>query len=139
MAVRKYPSASPETFLVTWHQDRPPALFGGYEVRDAAGRELGRGMLPARQLAESGRTLVGMTENDETLKPLMERSGAIDRVGDLPDEWEAYRLVRSIGFTEPLWEHMAGREALLRRLLLGGVQIKGETGLVERGLRRKVY
>ena len=116
----------------TWRSHRPAALFGGYEVRDATGREVCRGMLPPRRLAESRRSLVGMTENDATLKRLTEHSGAIDLVGNLPDELEAYRQVRSIWFTEPLWEKMTGREALLRRLLLGGVRITGKTGLVER-------
>lgn len=116
----------------TWRRRRPAALFGGYEVRDEAGREVCRGMLPARRLAESSRALVGMAENDATLKRLTERSGTIDLVGDLPDELAAYRQVRSIWFTEPLWEQMAGREALLRQLLLGGVRMTGETGLVER-------
>ena len=116
----------------TWRIRRPAALFGGYEVRDAAGREVCRGRLPARRVSETRRTLVGMEENDETLKQVTEHSGTVDRVGDLPDALEAYAQVQAVWVTEALREKLEGREALLRRLLLSGVRITGETGVVER-------
>jgi hypothetical protein len=115
-----------------WRTRRSPALFARYEVRDAAGHPLGRGLLPARRLSELKRNLVGEAEDDEALKQVVQRSGTIDRVSGLPDEMEAYRQVRGIWFTESLWAGMAGREALLRRLLLSGVRLSGETALVER-------
>lgn len=117
---------------VSWRNRKAAALFGGYEVRDAAGMVLARGLLPARRLSENTRSLVGMAEDDEALKQVTERSGTIERVSDLPDEMEAYRQVRAIWFTDSLWEKMAGREALGRRLLLSGVRLTGETALVER-------
>jgi hypothetical protein len=117
---------------VSWRSRKAAALFGAYEVRDAAGVVVARGLLPARRLSESTRALVGMAEDDEALKQVTERSGTIERVSDLPEDMEAYRQVRAIWFTEALWEQMAGREALGRRLLLSGVRLTGETALVER-------
>jgi hypothetical protein len=73
-----------------------------------------------------------MAEDDEALKQVTERSGTIERVSDLPDDMEAYRQVRASGSRKSLWEQMAGREALGRRLLLSGVRLTGETALVER-------
>ena len=116
----------------SWRNRRPAALLGGYEVRDASGREVCRGRLPARRVSETRRVLVGMAENDETLKQVTENSGTLDRVGDLPEAMEAYAQVGSVWFSEELWKKMEGREALLRRLLLSGMRITGETVLVER-------
>ncbi len=130
----RLPVVRPRSCLspASWRNRRPAALFGGYEVQDAAGREVCRGRLPARRVSETRRTLVGMAENDETLKQVTERSGTVDRVGDLPDALEAYDQVRALWVTEALREKLEGREALLRRLLLSGVRITGETGVVER-------
>ena len=116
----------------SWRNRKVSALFGRYEVLDAAGRTLCRGMLPARRVSEDARTLVGKDENDEAMKQLADKNGTIERVGDLPNELVAYRQVRSIWFTEALWKKLAGREDLVRRLLLSGVQISGKTALVER-------
>ena len=118
--------------LAPWRNKNPSALIGRYEVLDADGRSLGRGILPARKLGENARLLMGVVEDDEAMKRMTEKSGTTDRVRDLPDEMAAYRQVRGIWFTEPLWQKMEGREGLLRRLLLSGVQISGETALVER-------
>ncbi len=117
---------------VSWRIRRAAALFGAYEVRDAAGVVVARGVLPARRLSENTRSLLGVVEDDEAMKQVTERSGAVERVRDLPDNLEAYRQVRAIWFTDELWEAMAGREALGRRLLLSGVRLTGETALVER-------
>ncbi len=115
-----------------WRHSYPPALFPRYEVRDAAGRILCRGWLPAHAVGEGVRSLVGIVENDEALRRLTEQTGAAERVRDLPNEMAAYRQIRAIWFTEPLWAAVQGREDLLRRLVLGGVRLTGETALVQR-------
>lgn len=111
---------------------KPAALFGRYWVRDAAGRELCRGMLPATTLSGGAPALAGFATADEALNQVSKSVGLLTRVSDLPDELAAYREMRGIWFTEALWQQMAGREALLRRILLSGVRISGETALVER-------
>ena len=116
----------------SWRDRRPSALFPRYEVRDADGRVLCRGVLPGRGLAERSRSLVGTSEDDEAIKQVTENSATAERVGDLPEEMAAYRQVHSIWFTEGLWKKMEGREALGRRLLLSGVRLTGETDLVLR-------
>ncbi len=108
------------------------ALFCRYEALDAAGRVMCRGILSAFRLREDARLLVGMDDADEAMKEVTRQSGAIERVGDLPDEMSAYRQVNGIWFTDSLWIRMEGREDLLRRLLLAGIPISGETGLVSR-------
>lgn len=117
---------------VSWRNNDTPGIFGRYEVRQESGQVLCRGILPARRLAENSRVLVGKDENDDAMKGLTERGGSIDRVGDLPDNLVAYRQVRGIWFTDSLFAKLEGREALLRRLLLSGVQISGKTSLVLR-------
>ena len=117
---------------VSWRNNDTPGVFGRYEVRQESGQLLCRGILPARRLAENSRVLVGKDENDDAMKGLTERGGSIDRVGDLPDNLAAYRQVRGIWFTDSLFAKLEGREALLRRLLLSGVQISGKTSLVLR-------
>ena len=111
---------------------KPGALFGQVEAKDAKGRTLCRGILPARSFHEMARALVGTEDGDEAARQASSHSGEIDRVDDLPEAMEAYRRVRGIWFTERLWEKMEGRDALLRRLLLSGVRLSGETGLVEK-------
>ena len=117
---------------ISWRNNDSPALFGRYELLSDSGQTVCRGVLPARRLAENSRMLVGKDENDEAMKGLTERGGSIDRVGDLPNAMVAYRQVRGIWFTESLWKNMEGRESLLRRLLLSGVQMSGKTSLVLR-------
>jgi len=117
---------------MSFRNRKPAALFVRYEVADASGRLLCRGMLPARKLSEDSRSLAGMANADEALEQVAKDLGSLARVGDLPDEMAAYRQVRGIWFTESLWQKMEGREALLRRLLLSGVRLSGETALVER-------
>lgn len=128
------PLARPRNCCVpmSFRNSKPAALFGRYEVLDQSGREVCRGFLPASKLSESVRQLGGRANAEEALRMTEQRVGSFTQVDDLPDEMEAYRQVRHIRFTEALWEKMAGRETLLRRLLLTGVHITGETSLVER-------
>ena len=115
-----------------WNPRKPGALFGQVEARDADGRTIYRGTLPGQNFHEMARALVGTAEGDESARQASAHSGEIDRVNDLPEAMEAYRRVRGIWFTESLWKTMEGKEALARRLLLSGVRLSGETGLVEK-------
>jgi hypothetical protein len=110
----------------------PAALFGRYEVVDANGRELCRGLLSAHKLSGSVASLTGNPNAEEALEQESKSLGSLARVEDLPAEMAAYRQVRGIWFTEALWQKMDGREALLRRLLLSGIRFSGATALVER-------
>jgi len=117
---------------ISFRTDRPAALFGRYAAFDGAGREVCRGFLPASRLVENRRSLAGLVDADEALKQVTSDLGSLERVRDLPNEMEAYRQIRGIWFTESLWNEVQGRTALLRRLLLSGVRLSGETALVER-------
>lgn len=117
---------------ISFHTDRPAALFGRYAAFDGTGREVCRGFLPASRLVENRRSLAGLVDADEALKQVTSDLGSLERVRDLPNEMEAYRQIRGIWFTESLWNEVQGRTALLRRLLLSGVRLSGETALVER-------
>lgn len=110
----------------------PAGLFGRYEVFDAVGRELCRGLLSAHKLSGSVTSLTGIPNAEEALEQDSHSSGSLARVDDLPAEMAAYRQVRGIWFTEALWQTMGGREALLRRLLLSGIRFSGTPALVER-------
>jgi hypothetical protein len=117
---------------MSYGKRRPAALFGRYKVVDANGRELSRGLLSAHKLSGSIGSLTGIANAEEALEQGKNSIGSLVRTDDLPAEMAAYRQVRGIWFTESLWQKMAGREALLRRLLLSGIRFSGATALVER-------
>lgn len=108
-----------------------PALWGGYQVTDAQGQELCRGRLPPRMQVESHRVLLGAGPDDAVIKEMLQNISTLDRVHALPDAMEAYLQVQGIWMTESLWETLKGREAILRRLLLSGIQLVGEKEMVE--------
>lgn len=113
-------------------RDKHSGIVPVYEVTDAKGRLLCRGMLETRQASESYtvHTFVGEDQDDKTLETIIKSSSEWEKIHALRDVPAAYSDIQNIWFTRSLWDAAKEQPLLLRRLLLLGIYFCGEDPLL---------